>query len=89
MSAKTIRLVNKVRELKGTTRHFVGDEHLRQISDITHLVIEGEQDGPCYLLRYTSDRECADTWHLGVDDAKNQADFEYVLEGEWVAVERE
>jgi len=41
------------------------------------LVIEERPDG-VFLFRYAGDGNCAgDTWHLSIEDAKYQAEFEY------------
>lgn len=43
------------------------------------VVIE-EQEGAFSLLRYTRSGEFAgDTWHLTLDEAKAQAEFEYEI----------
>jgi hypothetical protein len=41
------------------------------------LVIEERPDG-VFLYRYNAQGVCVgDTWHMSVDDAKNQASYEY------------
>ena len=45
--------------------------------------------GACYLLSCDSaGRQIWDTWHMTVEDAKHQADYEYgVREADWESVE--
>ena len=74
-----------VREIKGATNHTVASpEGPVTCPEPTCVVVE-EQEGAFYLFRYSSDGECvADTWHLTVDEAKAQAEFEYgIKEGDW------
>jgi len=51
------------------------------------LLIEERPDG-VFLYRFTADGKfCGDTWHTSIDDAKEQADFEFDhLLPEWIEV---
>jgi hypothetical protein len=72
-------------------RHFLGmppaegePETRRQFEAPDFLVVQMNADGAfLYRCAFSSD-EIADTWHLSVDDAKAQAEYEFgVLLGEW------
>ena len=68
-----------MRAAKGTTRHYVGN------SLIEHPVfVEIEQDGGLFfVLRLDAQGQClADTCHHSLEEAKAQAEFEYVLQAE-------
>src|SRR5437879_6059838 len=60
------------------TFHYGGgltDQKLLSLPDI--LIIEEKPDG-IFLIRYTFDNtEVGDTWHITIEDAKHQAEFEY------------
>jgi hypothetical protein len=69
-----------VRSVKGTTRHTTGTVRLPS-PDIA--IIEQRQDG-VFLLRFTCEGAFGgDTWHSSFDDAKTQAEYEYVLDAPW------
>jgi hypothetical protein len=81
-----VAFVGEVRELR--TRHAIGlpdgPQELMRLPQI--LVVEAQPD-EAMLFRYTAGgADCGDTWHLTVDDAKEQAAWEYegVL-GVWTA----
>lgn len=76
-------LSGKVSEPK--TKHYVGlppelnsgkDQRIVMVAPDL-LVIEGSSSG-IFLYRYTFAGECVgDTWHTSIDEAKQQAEFEY------------
>ncbi len=51
----------------------------------TYVEIEVDDAGHAMLYRYRDDGAfCGDTWHETLQDAKNQATFEYgILESAW------
>ena len=71
------------------TRHAVGlpdgPQALLPFAEL--LVIETSRDG-VYLFRYTADGEfCGDSWHQSIEDAKDQAEYEYERAlGQWYDV---
>jgi hypothetical protein len=49
----------------------------QQMGSAAYLVIETSSNG-VFLYRYNDKGECVgDTWHMTVDDARHQADYEY------------
>ena len=82
------KLRAKVQQVSGTAKHMHAASHgPSAIPDPDYVVIE-EQAGAFYLLRFSRENEClADTWHLTVEEAKNQAEFEYGIKTtDWVEV---
>ena len=70
--------LGKTKHYKGLPPELVGgkDERL-QMEFPSLLVIEQKPDG-VFLFRFTADRRCAgDTWHKTIDEAKQQASFEF------------
>ena len=73
-------------------KHFVGlppevsggNNARLQMGPPAFLVIDETADG-VFLYRYDADGKCVgDTWHINIDDAKHQADYEYEgLMQEW------
>lgn len=54
-----------------------GRDERNEMQPAALLVIEVKQDG-IFLYRYASDGSYAgDTWHADIDEAKDQASFEY------------
>jgi hypothetical protein len=80
------------------TRHYIGlppqstdgKDLRRELEPASVLVIEQEEDG-IFLLRLTSDgRTVGDTWHRSIDEAKEQATYEFDgLVSEWKRVPSE
>jgi hypothetical protein len=90
-----MRLRAKASGSTGKTRHSVGTlvngtptpvENLRK----TEWVEISEEDGAYYLFHLDAEGVCfADTWHQTLDEAKQQAAFEFGIEAkEWSNVER-
>lgn len=78
----------KVRHYWGMPPELTGGKDARQVMGQAYfLVIEEHEDG-IFLYRYDAEGECVgDTWHTSVDEAKQQAVYEYEdLVGEWMAV---
>jgi hypothetical protein len=89
-----MRLRATVRKVTGNTTHVQG-ARLAGGLEVTPIpnpktVEVVEQDGALYLLRLDNRGECvADTWHETVEEAKEQAYFEFGVEdGDWKDVER-
>lgn len=74
----------EVRRVRGTTRHTgVG---VVGAGEVTRVEIVSEE-GSWFLMRYNGVGQIiADTWHPSMDEAKQQASFEYEL-GEWSEVD--
>lgn len=89
-STRLFALINQ--EGTADTRHFVGippevtggRNYRKPLPHPDVLVIE-EQASGVFLFRYTRDGDFGgDTWHMTVDDAKEQAEREYEgIVGEW------
>ncbi|WP_437286882.1 hypothetical protein [Sorangium sp. So ce406] len=66
------------------------DQELTVVSNILPAAwVEIVQDGEVVqLFRYSSEGACvADTWHLTVDEAKAQAEFEFgICDHDWAEV---
>jgi hypothetical protein len=85
----TTLMTAAIAKIKGTTTHQVGhfDSSGTPIADF-------EMDLPCslsivsdegaiYLWRLNKAGECiSDTWHMNVNEAKSQADFEFEIDNE-------
>ena len=75
----TYRLIARVHGVTENTRHFVattnGEPEKVEVP-VTVSVTEG--DGGYYLLRIDGHGNClADTWHVSIIEAKEQASFEF------------
>ncbi len=78
----------KVKHYLGLPPELTGGYDTRQeMGSPAYLVIEAKPDG-ISLYRYDNEGNCVgDTWHMNVDDAKYQAEYEYGnLVGEWQEV---
>ena len=89
-----MRLRAKVGEATGKTRHSIGaliDGVPTPIEDLPtpEWVEISEEDGAYYLFHLDADGVCfADTWHQSLDEAKEQATFEFGIEpSDWAEVE--
>ena len=90
-----MRLRAKVSGSTGKTRHFIGD-----LVDGTPMSVENvrtpewveisEVDGAYYLFHLDAEGVCfADTWHQTLEEAKQQAAFEFGIEAkEWSKAQR-
>lgn len=67
-----------VRHYRGLPPELTGDEETRQqLPRASALLIEGQSDG-IYVFRLTPDgKVVGDTWHQTMEDAKQQAKYEY------------
>jgi hypothetical protein len=91
-SNKGLRLEAKVERSTGSTKHIVpepgeGKIGMRDneiVESVAKLVIE-ERDDAFYLLYLDASGNClTDTWHATLEDAKDQARFEFsVFEECW------
>jgi hypothetical protein len=70
----------------GRTRHLLGATELPLPHELRIVTCEGEAG--YYLLHYAEDgEEFADTWHHSVDEALQQADWEFQLKkSDWTFV---
>ena len=89
-----MRLRARVSEATGKTRHSIGalfDGVPTPIEDLPtpEWVEISEEDGAYYLFHLDADGVCfADTWHQSLDEAKEQAAFEFGIESnDWAEVE--
>ena len=78
-----MRLIARVERSTGAASHFegtVGEEGSLEATELpvpSTVAIE-ERDGGWFLLYIDENGEClGDTWHLTVEDAKEQAAFEF------------
>lgn len=81
----------KVKHYQGAPPELTGGTDTRQEMGLpAFLVIEDNPDG-VFLYRYDVNGECVgDTWHMNVDDAKHQANYEYEgLMHDWQGVPAE
>lgn len=91
-----MRLRAEVENHLRKTRHRVGGVQpdgsfaAKSLPIASWLEIVDEQEG-VYLFHYDSDGVCvADTWHQSVEEAKQQAEFEFGVDREgWVKLEKE
>ena len=75
----------KVRHYRGLPPELTGGKDTRQkMGPALFLVIKEEKSG-IFLYRYSANGNCVgDTWHMSVDEAKDQAAYEYEgLVGKW------
>lgn len=78
----------KVIHFRGMPPELTGEPDQREwLSWPRLLVIEEEAEG-VFLFRFASDAGCVgDTWHMSIEDAKHQAEYEYAQHvTEWIAV---
>jgi hypothetical protein len=78
----------KVRHYRGMPPELTGHEdHRQEMARPSVLVIEEKKDG-VFLFRFASDGHCVgDTWHRTIDEAKEQAGYEFEnLVSAWGAV---
>jgi hypothetical protein len=75
----------------GKTKHQIKDaQGLRSFPPFVALeIIQAEGDSAFYLMYITESGIGADTFHLSLEDAKHQAEWEFgVKEEEWVKTDR-
>ena len=79
------KLKARIRKVTGATTHAVATQNGPLPCPVPSYVVIEEQDGAFYLFRYTEEGACiADTWHLSIEEAKNQAEFEYeIRDNDW------
>jgi hypothetical protein len=88
-----IVLTASMRRNDGVTRHYLAerDEHgkleAKAIQSSSSLAIDVRDDG-VFLLHLDEKGECvADTWHQSIEEAKEQARFEFLVQdGDWKEV---
>ena len=69
----------------GSPPSLFGDTSQRSLAGWPGVVVLMDESDGRYLFRFAADgKEVGDTWHQTIEDAKDQADFEYEdLLGEW------
>ena len=68
----------KVKHYFGFPPELTGGEDRRQLREPAALVVLGQEKDGVFLTRYTANgKEVGDTWHMTVEDAKHQAQYEY------------
>ena len=89
-----MRLRAKVTGSTGKTRHTIGAIVDGEPTPIAELPIPewveiSEEDGAFYLFHLDTEGVCfADTWHQTLQEAKEQATFEFgITPDEWIEVE--
>jgi hypothetical protein len=89
-----MRLRAKVKGSTGNTRHSIGTLIEGVPTPVEELptpewVEISEEDGAFYMFYLDAGGVCfADTWHQTLDEAKQQATFEFEIEPEdWIEVE--
>ena len=81
-------LIAKVERVTGKTRHYVTEaEGVVPIDVIPSQVEIRCQDVGVLLISIDGEGvEISDTWHLSVEEAKSQAEFEFgIVDDEWVS----
>jgi len=90
MTAKiTGRLAEpKVKHYRGLPPELTGGQDLREQMEAPALVAIEEKPDGVFLFRFTANGEVVgDTWHMNVEEAQQQARFEFgELLSEWKAV---
>ena len=92
-----MRLVCKVLQVPSPpkTRHYIGfpselgsTEKERQMMEPADILLIEKRDEGVFLFRFTASGEAVgDTWHMNLEDAKHQAEFEFDgLISAWVSV---
>ncbi|MGA2350708.1 MAG: hypothetical protein ABSF70_09775 [Terracidiphilus sp.] len=79
-------VLNEGHLLPGRTKHYLCDTHGKQeFAPFTSLVIaQYPGDAGYYLLHICENGQSTDTWHLILDDALHQAEYEFgVRPEEW------
>lgn len=74
----------------GRTRHYIGfAEGKREFPPFTSLVITRHPgDSGYYLMHLCEDGQGTDTWHVSLEDAFHQAEYEFgVRPDEWTEVD--
>ncbi|MFN7292137.1 MAG: hypothetical protein ACK5YR_21580 [Pirellula sp.] len=82
-----VLMTTTVARCKATTLHSTGHFD-SQGTPVVDKMIENpcalsivSEDGSIYLWRLNEEGECvADTWHMTVDEAKRQAEFEFEID---------
>jgi len=85
-----MKMKAKVLQNQGRTTHYLGQPvdgmlvPTAQLPSASHVEIRPE-DGAYYLIRFDSTGNyCGDTWHLSLEEAQSQAEFEFgIMSGGW------
>lgn len=68
----------KVKHFRGLPPELTGGSDQREVMQTAALVTIEEKPDGVFLFRFTADGQIVgDTWHMTVDEAKQQAKFEY------------
>lgn len=81
----------QVKHYHGLPPDLTGGHDLREKMEAPVLVIIEEKSDGVFLFRFTADGQVVgDTWHMTVEEAKQQADFEFPgLLSDWKSVPAE
>ena len=78
----------------GKTRHSLGTIKVGELEEIAKLPLSAwveieEGESGVYLYRYSANGECvSDTWHASVNEAIEQAEFEFdIKRTDWEEIE--
>jgi hypothetical protein len=84
MSTRLIALVEqpvkpeKIRQFRGLPPDLTGGTDTREELPWPRVLLIEETPEGIFLFRFTKDSTCVgDTWHLDIEEAKEQASFEY------------
>jgi hypothetical protein len=83
-----MRLKAKVKKITGASQHSTSsDSGLVPTPDPAWLEISSDESGT-FLIHFNADgQSIADTWHLTVDEAKSQAEFEFeIQDSDWTVI---
>lgn len=88
-----MRIKAYVTDITGNTKHFKGAAHDEEVNELNRIptpkwVEISEESKGFFLFHFDSKGECiADTWHETLEDAKEQAKFEFdIAEKDWQPV---
>ena len=88
-----MKLRATVRQATGATRHtYARMEHgvvvRGEYPTPAFVEIHTADDGSCFLLHFDANGRCqSDSWHETLEDAKDQADFEFrIVSDDWKQV---
>jgi len=78
----------KVKHYRGLPPELMGGKDVRELMEAPVLITIEEKPDGVFLFRFTADgRVVGDTWHTTVEEAKQQARFEFAdLLSDWKSV---
>jgi hypothetical protein len=83
-----VAVVGAITDRKQTIHSWVGANRVKGFMGFPHVVLAEGDSASVMLYRYRDDGEfCGDTWHASLEEAKEQAQYEYGAElGRWSPV---